>query len=116
MKLSELLDREVVSVSGETVGYIADVRLVQDGPIVGAYAASLRLDGFIVVPRRHPRLLGYDRNVGPIYVRAAIGLLVGDALYVAWHQVQAVGDVVMVTATRDQLPRLRDLPRSRLVE
>jgi hypothetical protein len=110
MKLSELLDREVVSIHGETAGYVADVRLVQDGPMVGPYAVSLRLDGFVVVRRRHLRLLGYDRKVGPVYVRAVVGRLAGDALYVAWTHVHTLEhEVVTISAAPQQLPRLRDL-------
>jgi sporulation protein YlmC with PRC-barrel domain len=114
MKLSDLLSREVVSIHGEAVGYVADVRLVQDGPLIGAYAASLRLDGFIVVSRRPPRLLGYDRSVGPAYVQAAIRLLVGDPIFVSWQSVQSIDhDVVTITPDRNQLTRLRDLPHHR---
>jgi hypothetical protein len=114
MKLSDLLDTEVVSIHGEAVGYVADVRLVQDGPLVGPYAASLRLDGFIVVQRRHLRLLGYDRSVGPAYIRAIIARLTGDALYVSWPQVETIdSDVITVTPDRNQLTLLRDLPHHR---
>jgi sporulation protein YlmC with PRC-barrel domain len=114
MKLSDLLDREVVSIHGEPIGYVADVRLVQDGPLIGPYAASMRLDGFIVVSRRPPRLLGYDRSVGPAYVRAAIRLLLGDPVFVNWQYVHTVdSDVITITHDLNQLPRLQDLPHHR---
>jgi hypothetical protein len=111
MRLSELLGRHVRSANGDTIGYVADLRLVQDGPPIGPYAASLRLDGFIVVQRRHSRLLGYDRDVGPWYLRAAIRYLTGDPLYVSWQQVGGVDqDAVLLTADANNLARLRDLP------
>jgi sporulation protein YlmC with PRC-barrel domain len=109
MRLSELLDRQVVSTHGDVIGYVVDVRLVQDGPLIGPYGASLRLDGLIVVHRRHLRLLGYDRDVGPAYIRAVITRLTGDALYVPWTQVRSLDDVITVAESR-QLRLLRDLP------
>jgi hypothetical protein len=111
MKLSDLLDLQVVTRQGQDVGYVADVRLVQDGPLVGPYAAALRLDGFIVVNRRHSRLLGYDRRVGPSYVRALVRYVTGDPRYVTWPQIQSIDDgVVTITPEMGQLPFLRDLP------
>jgi hypothetical protein len=111
MKLSELLDREVVTRQGEVVGYVADVRLVQDGPLVGPYAAALRVDGIIVGNRQHFRLLGYDRRVGPFYVRALVRYLTGDPRYVTWAQIQSIDEgVITITPEPGQLPFLRDLP------
>jgi sporulation protein YlmC with PRC-barrel domain len=111
MKLSELLDREVVTRQGEVVGYVADVRLVQDRPLVGPYAAALRVDGIIVGNRQHFRLLGYDRRVGPFYVRALVRYFTGDPRYVTWAQIQSIDDgVVTITPEPGQLPLLRDLP------
>jgi hypothetical protein len=63
------------------------------------------------VSRRYSRLLGYDRRVGPLYVRAAIRYLTGDPHYVAWSQIQSIDDdVITITADVRQLPLLPDLP------
>jgi hypothetical protein len=111
MKLSELLDLEVVTRQGEVVGYVADARLVQDGPLIGPYAAALRVDGIIVGNRRHSRLLGYDRRVGPVYVRALVRYLTGDPRYVTWAQIQSIDHgVITITPEPQQLPLLRDVP------
>ena len=45
MRLSELLELEVRDRDGTRVGSVADVVLVQDGPMRGPYQASLRVAG-----------------------------------------------------------------------
>ena len=42
MRLSELLGCVVVDERGRSAGRVHDVRLVQDGPPVGQFGASLR--------------------------------------------------------------------------
>lgn len=48
MRLSELLGAEVVDEHGRSAGRVHDVRLEQDGPMIGTFGASLRLAGLIV--------------------------------------------------------------------
>ena len=45
MRLSDLLGADVVDEAGRHAGRVHDVRLVQDGPLVGSFGAALRVDG-----------------------------------------------------------------------
>jgi hypothetical protein len=47
MRLSDLLGSELVVMGQGGSGRIHDVRLVQDGPLLGSFGAALRLDGFL---------------------------------------------------------------------
>src|ERR671923_285859 len=49
----------VVNQAGGSAGHVHDVRLVQDGPVIGGFGASLRVDGLIVGPRSTGGRLGY---------------------------------------------------------
>ena len=87
MRLSELLGREVRDADNQYVGTVADVVLVQDGPLRGPYAASLRVSGLILVERRHVRLLGYERDVLPAALGWLLTRLAGRISYVPWDTV-----------------------------
>jgi hypothetical protein len=75
MRLTELLGAEVVDQAGQLAGRVHDVRLVQDGPLVGGFGASLRLDGLVVGRRAVGARLGYDRRRmrGPLPVKLLSG-------------------------------------------
>jgi hypothetical protein len=104
MRLSELLGREVRDAGGRYVGTVADVVLVQDGPMLGPYAASLRLIGLIVVERRHVRLMGYERDVKPVGLRWLVRRLTGRVVHVAWRDVESwEGLSVTLRTDRDRL-------------
>ncbi|MEV7972631.1 PRC-barrel domain containing protein [Cellulomonas sp. NPDC089187] len=60
MLLSDLLDLPV-TLDGERVGYVVDVRLVLDGPVSGTLA-SPRVHGLLVSPRTGTSFLGYERT------------------------------------------------------
>ena len=63
MRLSELLDRVVVTADGRRLGKVRDVRLVQDGPILaGGTQAALRVDAVIVSRGWRGVRLGYLRG------------------------------------------------------
>jgi PRC-barrel domain len=114
MRASELLGTPVVDESGDELGYVADIRLVQDGPMIGPYGASLRVEGFVVVRRRHIRLLGYERDVGPSLVRAVVRRLTGEVRFVEWGRVLSVDEsFVTVRVPSDGLPHLHELPSRR---
>jgi hypothetical protein len=58
MRLSELLGAEAVDQAGRSACHVHDVRLVQDGPLVGGFGASLRVDGLLVGRRAVGARLG----------------------------------------------------------
>lgn len=78
MRLSELLDRAVVTADGRPLGKVRDVRLVQDGPLLaGGTQAALRVDAVIVSRGWRGVRLGYLRGEvrGPWLLRAIFGRL-----------------------------------------
>ena len=84
----ELLGLPVVGPGGEDLGQVQDVRLVQDGPPLGAFAA-LRVEGVVVGRQRVGSRLGYDRYDvhGPWLVRAVVDRLTARNGYLRWEDV-----------------------------
>ncbi|HEX8135551.1 MAG TPA: PRC-barrel domain containing protein [Actinomycetes bacterium] len=92
MRLSELLGADVVDQAGRSAGHVHDARLVQDGPVIGGFGASLRVEGLIVGRRSIGARLGYERGQvrGPLPVRLLAGWLYRGAGYVHWDRVRAI--------------------------
>jgi sporulation protein YlmC with PRC-barrel domain len=106
MRLTDLLDAEVVDRSGLTIGRVHDVRLVQDGPPVGAAGASFRIEGLVVGGMSFGARLGYSRaNVrGPWVLRRLFRRLRADDRLVPWPAVRAITDgSVLISVAADEL-------------
>jgi hypothetical protein len=75
MRLSELLDRPVVDADGRRLGKVRDVRLVQDGPVIGGTQAAMRVDAVVVSRGWRGVRLGYLRGEvrGPWLLRTIFG-------------------------------------------
>jgi sporulation protein YlmC with PRC-barrel domain len=108
MRLTDLLDAEVVDRSGRTIGRVHDVRLVQDGPPVGAAGASFRIEGLVVGGTSLGARLGYARaNVrGPWLLNALYQRLHADERLVPWPAVRGVteGRVLIAVVADDLAP------------
>ena len=107
MRLSDLLGADVVDEAGRSAGHVHDVRLVQDGPLVGAFGAGLRVDGLIVGRRSIGARLGYERRQmhGPLLVKLVTGWLYHDGRYVHWDRVRSVAeDRILISGSADDLP------------
>ncbi|MFI5713460.1 hypothetical protein [Kribbella sp. NPDC051620] len=113
MRLNELLGRSVVDRHGERIGGVADVRLVQDGPLpAGGGQAALRVDGLIVVERRATQLFGYERHVGPALLRALVHSRLGEVWYLPWGDIERITDqAVELSAGRAELRPLEEMAR-----
>ncbi len=108
MRLTDLLGVEVVDEAGASAGRVHDVRLVQDGPLVGGFGAALRLDGLIVSRRGIGARLGYEqgRMRGPLPVRLLARWLHHDGRYVDWGRIRAIQpNQVLISGTVEDLPR-----------
>jgi uncharacterized protein YrrD len=108
MRLSELLGAEVVDQAGRNAGHVHDVRLVQDGPLVGGFGASLRLDGLIVGRRAVGARLGYERRgmKGPLPVKLLAGWLHHDGRYVAWDRIRSIEpERILISGSAEDLPQ-----------
>ena len=106
MRLSDLLGADVVDEGGRSAGHVHDVRLVQDGPLVGAFGASLRVDGLLVGRRSIGARLGYGRGEmhGPLLVKLAVGWLSHDGRYVEWDRVRTVEeDRILISGSVEDL-------------
>jgi hypothetical protein len=92
MRLSELIGSRLVDASGAEIGEVADVRLVQDGPLLTSMQAAFRVDGLIIVSGRTTRLFGYERQVGPAALRWLVHRRLGRVGYLPWTDVEEVAD------------------------
>jgi sporulation protein YlmC with PRC-barrel domain len=110
MRLSDLLGAEVVDQRGGSAGKVHDVRLVQDGPLVGGFGASLRVDGLLVGGRAVGARFGYQRRdmKGPLLVKLLAGRLYRGSRYVGWDRVRAIGqDRIVISGSVSDLPEHR---------
>jgi hypothetical protein len=84
VRISDLLTYMVFSADGAHLGRVSDVRIVQDGPIVGTQAA-FRVDALVVGRGGLAERLGYIRGgvEGPWMLRALFGRLERRAQVVA---------------------------------
>jgi hypothetical protein len=108
MRASDLLGRQVLGPEAQILGRVVDVRLVQDGPVLGAFAA-LRIQGFVVGRHRTASRLGYDRHEqhGPWLVRRALRWWTRDNRFLPWEQASLQDDVVLAqTADLQGVPQL----------
>lgn len=111
MRLGELMGREVVAADGTALGRVVDVRLVQDGPALGAFGAALRVDALIVGRRGVAVRLGYGRaNLqGPWLLKTLLQRLAHQAHAVAFDDVETIDDDgIRLKTPAGAVPRLGD--------
>ena len=102
MRLGELLDRVVVDRDDRPLGRVHDVRLVQDGPVVG-YEAQFRVHGLIAGPGSIAVRQGYGHAGvrGPWLLRVLLERR--TAWYVPWERTAFDGTTIRFDGTRDEL-------------
>ncbi|MCW2572372.1 MAG: hypothetical protein JWO88_2430 [Frankiales bacterium] len=107
MRGADLLGADVLGPDGSRLGEVLDVRLVQDGPMLGADCA-LRIDGLVVGQRRFASHLGYDRAGvrGPALVAAIARRLSAGNRYLEWTDV----DELQPGVVRSRLASLGPVP------
>lgn len=90
MRISELIDREVVDESGHRIGAIHDVRLIQDVPGPQDAPALFRVDAVLVGPRGVAIRLGYAPGTvrGPWLVRWVLTTLARHHREIAWKELR----------------------------
>lgn len=88
------LAAEVADEMGRAAGKVHDVRLVQDGPMLGTFGAAFRLHGLIVGPASLGARLGYDRAGvdAPFILKVPVQAMHRHIRYVPWIQVRGVGE------------------------
>ncbi len=94
MRLSDLLEAEVVDRNGDRIGHVHDVRLVQDGPPLGTWGAALRLEGLVVGRGSIGTRLGITRPQmkGPWILKLLFARQRSSRVLVPWDRVRDVGE------------------------
>jgi hypothetical protein len=92
MRLSDLLNKPVLDAAGRRVGYVLDVRLVQDGPVLAETNASFRLHDLLVGPHRVGARLGYERADlrGPGLLKAIFSRVHARDESYAWDRIASI--------------------------
>jgi hypothetical protein len=112
MRLTELLDVEVIDADGRSRGKVLDVRLAQRGPVVGTFGAAFVPESLLIGPRSIGARLGYERRdmLGPWPVRALALWLHADARIAAWSDLRSIqGHRIDIRSRGDDLPHPRDI-------
>jgi sporulation protein YlmC with PRC-barrel domain len=90
--MSDLLGSTVKDLAGRRLGHVHDVRLVQNGPILGSWGASFTADALLVGPHAVGVRLGYGRSDvrGPWVVRVTFQAIHGVLDAIPWHSIVAI--------------------------
>jgi sporulation protein YlmC with PRC-barrel domain len=107
MRLSELLDKEVVDGSGRALGRVHDVRASQDGPLNAGFDAQLRVQGLIIGHGGLASRIGYGRtgSRGPWLIRRVLESHHSPS-FVPWTRVSAIdGDRITISGDASDLSR-----------
>ena len=110
--ISDFLMAEVVDVDGEKVGFVDDVRLVQDGPVLAGFGAALRMEGLVIGSGGLAVRLGYHRHgvKGPVLLKRLFMALERRARFAPWDEVDRWdGERVTLRCPVAALPHLTDV-------
>jgi hypothetical protein len=91
MTLADLLGCAVVDHRGANVGRVCDVRLRQDGPLLGGITAALRVDAVLLGRSGAAERLGYIHGglTKPRLLRWVLRRFAGPMILVPWEGVEA---------------------------
>jgi hypothetical protein len=92
MRLTDLLGAIVTGSDGADAGVVVDVRLVQDGPILGEIGAAFMIHGLVVGRHSVGAHMGFERrNVrGPWVLKMLFSKIQGVERYAPWGAVAAI--------------------------
>jgi sporulation protein YlmC with PRC-barrel domain len=118
MKLSDILGETVMGPRGRELGRVLDVRLVQDGPLLGSFGAMFRIDSLVVGRHTFGARLGYDRGDvrGPAALRWAFRAWHRDTRSVHWSDVRAVEPTTLHVADPKDWIEQDHPPRGRSID
>lgn len=91
MRLSDLLHCTVHDADGTVIGRVSDLRLVQDGPVVGGLQAAIRVDALVVGRAGLAERLGYVRSRvnGPWMLKVLFSHIERRARIVPAHEIES---------------------------
>jgi hypothetical protein len=107
VRLTDLLDAEVLDREDRKIGVVTDVRLVQDGPLIGEIGAAFRVHGLVIGRTSIGAHMGFERrNVrGPWLLKKLFWLIQGTERYATWSQIRSIeSHRVRLTEPADRLP------------
>ena len=114
MRLSDILESEVVDVQGRHIGKVREVRLVREGPAQGAFGPSYQISGLIFGGAAVGSRLGYGRGGidGPWPLKKFFRSLERQRKYVDWAAVDSVsGREVRLVVDAEACREVPPLPR-----
>jgi hypothetical protein len=119
--MSDVLGAEVLDVEGTKLGHVYDVRLVQEGPPIGPFGASLRLQALLLGATAVGARLGFERNDvrGPWPLRAAFSALHGRMRVATWEQIASIEEDrirLRVSAARAEEPARPQREAGRVID
>ena len=106
MRLTDLLDADVLDLGARPLGHVHDVRLVQDGPPLGNAGATFRVSGLIVGGTSFGARLGFLRAEvrGPWLLKRLFRRMHVDERFVPWSTVRALTEGrIIVEAHADDI-------------
>jgi hypothetical protein len=97
MKASDLLGRPVLDAAGAQIGYVTDLRCIQNGPLRGAMCAP-RIHAILVSRRHVGSMLGYDRREqqGPWLIRVIVRRLHRHLQVIPWSAIKYHDDQLVL--------------------
>jgi hypothetical protein len=107
MRLTDLLGSRVVDRDGSDAGFITDVRLVRDGPVLADFGAAFRVHGLVIGRTTIAAHMGFERrNVrGPWLVKKLFSIIQGTPHYATWGQLRSIEQgVVRLRIRAGELP------------
>jgi hypothetical protein len=101
MRASNLLGQPVLDSARSRIGYVTDLRCVQDGPLRGAMCAP-RIHAIVVSRRRVGSLLGYDRREqqGPWLIRLIVRRLHRHLQVIPWSAIDSYDQQIVLKPDR----------------
>jgi sporulation protein YlmC with PRC-barrel domain len=92
VRLTDLLDADVLDLRGRALGRVHDLRLVQDGPPLGNAGATFRVEGLVIGGSVFGARLGFARSEvrGPWLLKRLFLRVHADERFVPWSSVRAI--------------------------
>ena len=114
MRLTDVIERDVIDQTGRSWGQVHDLHLVQDGPIAGEGDAAFRLHGLVVGRGSFGTQLGYaghaNKTRGPWVIKTLVRWFHRHAVYIPWQHVVAVEDArILVESPAGGFDRPREI-------
>jgi hypothetical protein len=113
MRLTDVLGSEVIDSTGRKIAVVTDVRLVQDGPILGELGAAFRVHGLVMGRVSMGAHMGFERrNVrGPWLLKRFFALIQGTPHYAEWELIRSIEPDRVRLRVRGEELRVAEPPR-----